>query len=141
MANRPYSTNEPGSTRSAMFSRAVRPPAAWRLATASGRASSSVRAARSRSSSRSVRVGLSLMVRRPGVLLAELPSETALAVSPFALTAQLLPSQRELVHFVGTVGQPQRAHACVHRGQREVLGDPAAAVDLDSPVDDAQADV
>ncbi len=30
IAKRPYSTKEPGSTRSSMFSRAVRPPAAWR---------------------------------------------------------------------------------------------------------------
>ncbi len=55
IARRPYSTNEPGSTRSATFSRAVRPPAAWRRATASGRAASSVRRRRSSSSRRSAR--------------------------------------------------------------------------------------
>ena len=36
IAKRPYSTKLPGSTRSATFSRAVRPPAAWRRSTASG---------------------------------------------------------------------------------------------------------
>ncbi len=40
IANRPYSTKEPGSTRSSMFSRAVRAPPSWRRATASGRAAS-----------------------------------------------------------------------------------------------------
>src|SRR3954447_9316935 len=53
MAKRPYSTNEPGSTRSVTFSRAVRPPTAWRRATASCRAASSVRARRRSSSSSS----------------------------------------------------------------------------------------
>src|SRR4051812_17910330 len=55
IAKRPYSTNEPGSTRSATFSRAVRPPAAWRRSTASGRASSSVNARRASTSARSAR--------------------------------------------------------------------------------------
>src|SRR4051812_6256611 len=55
IANPPYSTREPGSIRSATFSRAVRPPAAWRRSTASGRAASSVSARRSRTSLRSWR--------------------------------------------------------------------------------------
>src|SRR4051794_17503202 len=55
IANRPYSTREPRSIRSATFSRAVRPPAAWRRSTASGRAASSVSARRSRTSLRSWR--------------------------------------------------------------------------------------
>ena len=41
-ASAPYSRNEPSSQRSAIFSRAVRRPRAWRLATASGRCASSV---------------------------------------------------------------------------------------------------
>ena len=44
----------PGSTRSATFSRAVRPPLSWRRATASGRAASSVSARRRSSSARSL---------------------------------------------------------------------------------------
>src|SRR5690242_4919374 len=55
IAKRPYSTKLPGSTRSARFSRAVRPPAAWRRATPSGRAASSVSARRASSSARSGR--------------------------------------------------------------------------------------
>src|SRR5204862_1728878 len=55
IASAPYSVNVPRSTRSATFSRAVRPPAAWRLSTASGRASSRVSARRSRASDRSPR--------------------------------------------------------------------------------------
>src|SRR6185312_3544213 len=55
IAKRPYSTKLPASTRSARFSRAVRPPAAWRRATASGRAASSVSARRASSSARSAR--------------------------------------------------------------------------------------
>ena len=43
----PYSTSEPASTRSSRFSRAVRRPRSWRLATASGRAASSPSAWRS----------------------------------------------------------------------------------------------
>ena len=46
-ASAPYSMKLPASHRSAMFSRAVRRPSAWRLATASGRAASSVSAWRS----------------------------------------------------------------------------------------------
>ena len=46
--------SEPGSIRSATFSRAVRPPLAWRRSTASGRAASSVSARRRSSSARSL---------------------------------------------------------------------------------------
>ena len=51
----PYSTNVPSSTRSSRFSRAVRWPRSWRLATASGRAASRPSAWRSRTASRSSR--------------------------------------------------------------------------------------
>src|SRR4029077_11019560 len=55
IAKRPYSTKLPASTRSATFSRAVRPPPAWRRSTASVRAWSSVSARRASSSARSSR--------------------------------------------------------------------------------------
>ena len=62
IAKRPYSTHEPGSTRSSTFSRAVRPPLrVAACATASGRAASSVSARRRSSSSRSV------MARQPDI--------------------------------------------------------------------------
>ena len=63
IANRPYSTNEPGSTRSSMFSRAVRPFVARLRSTASGRAASSVSARRRNSSAWSSRIGLMLAVQ------------------------------------------------------------------------------
>src|SRR3954454_21031563 len=58
IAKRPYSTKLPASTRSSRFSRAVRPPAAWRRSTASGRASSCVSARRASNSCKSSRSGV-----------------------------------------------------------------------------------
>src|SRR3954453_10618149 len=58
MAKRPYSTKLPGATRSSRFSRAVRPPWAWRRSTASGRPSSRVSARRDMSSCKSSRSGV-----------------------------------------------------------------------------------
>ena len=60
----PYSTNEPSSTRSATFSRAVRRPRSRRRATASGRDSSSPAAWRSIDSARSARTPLGAVVVR-----------------------------------------------------------------------------
>ena len=54
-ASAPYSMKLPSSHRSAMFSRAVRWPNAWRLATASGRLASNVNAWRSTTRCRSAR--------------------------------------------------------------------------------------
>ena len=56
MASGPYSTKDPGSNRSATFSRAVRCPVLRRRATASGRASSTVVAWRRCTSARSARM-------------------------------------------------------------------------------------
>ena len=53
--------------------------------------------------------------------------------------AQLAARDRAQVHLVRTVGEPQRAGVRPHRGQREVLADPAAAVDLDGAVEHARA--
>ena len=63
----PYSTNVPGSTRSSRFSRAVRCPRSWRLATASGRAASSP---------------MRVAVADRGEVLARLASRSARAGSP-----------------------------------------------------------
>jgi hypothetical protein len=70
MANRPYSTNEPGSTKSATFSRAVRPCVACLRSTASGRAASSVSALRLTNSAWSSRMASprgSITAGRPSV--------------------------------------------------------------------------
>src|SRR5438270_1678611 len=58
-----------------------------------------------------------------------------------SLAAQFLARQRELVHLVGTVGQTKRTQVRPHAGQREIVGNAAAAVDLDRPVDDPQRDL
>src|SRR4051794_4113486 len=90
IAKRPYSTNEPASTRSSTFSRAVRPPFSCRFSTASRRASSSVSARRANSSARSARSSLgmnkSLAGKKAAMLLrtvcAVVMAAAALTVAP-----------------------------------------------------------
>src|SRR3981081_883238 len=87
MVKRPYSTNEPSSTRSAMFSRAVRPFPACRRSTASGRAASSVDARRRSNSARSSRMGSSgpvIEVRDGGGDLVEQCVDLILVVAALA---------------------------------------------------------
>ena len=55
------------------------------------------------------------------------------------LLRQLDLGDHAAVHLVGAVGQPQRAGAGPRRGQREVVGHAAAAVQLDRHVDDVWA--
>src|SRR3954454_3932522 len=55
----------------------------------------------------------------PGGLLDELGALLGLQL----VGPQLAPRDRHLVHLVGPVGEPQRAHVGVHRRQREVVGD------------------
>src|SRR5438270_11511211 len=54
---------------------------------------------------------------------------------------ELLAGDRALVNLVGPVGQAERAQVGVHRGQREVVADPGATVDLNRPIDHAQRNV
>ena len=63
--------------------------------------------------------------------VAEVPAD-----SPAWYCVEHVLGDQDLVDLVGAVGQPQRARALVHRGEREVARDAGRAPDLDRPVDD-----